>query len=166
MVIYGYQQQTDQSPHYDIEEIEKIEKLLMETPSCRIPIPPGETSPAKTPPTIEDLIKQIHIGMSESELVASLRPGSLDSGTIYWGGTGARRIYFHIAPAKQIWFEISGGSGSPKFGKVVLIGPVEPKTKWTLHGGDSITPAITEFIIPCRFENPLHLNAPTGNPVP
>jgi hypothetical protein len=85
---------------------------------------------------IESALSKISVGTSGSDLVAMLKPSSLDSGTVYWGGSGARRIYFQIADDKQIWFELSGpGEGN----SVTEIGSIESKTKWTRHDGDSIT---------------------------
>lgn len=87
---------------------------------------------------LESALSEISIGTSESDLMAIMTRHSLDSGTVYLGGSGARRIYFGIADDKQIWFELSGpldGNG------VTTIGPIEPKSNWTRHDGDSITVA-------------------------
>lgn len=48
-------------------------------------------------------------------------------------------MYYQIAPTKQIWFEIGGSYDGKNFGKVVHVGPIEPKERWTRHRGDSIT---------------------------
>ena len=104
-------------------------------------LPPRESqkSDKNPPPTLNGLIGQVTIGMSDSALLDRLGPASLDRGTIYWGGSGVKRMYFQIAPAKQIWFEIGGSYDGDKFGQVTRIGPIEPKARWTRHGGDSIT---------------------------
>ena len=86
--------------------------------------------------TAEKAISTIHVGTSEPDLLAAMNPNSIDSGTVYWGGTGARRMYFHIARDKQVWFELSGPAGG---NQVIEIGHIEPKTNWTRHDGDSIT---------------------------
>ena len=73
--------------------------------------------------------------MTEAEGRAILKPYTIDSGTVYWGGSGARRIYFQISESKQIWIEMDGGPD----GHVQIIGNKELKQKWTRHNGDSIT---------------------------
>ena len=86
--------------------------------------------------SIYDAVSNIQIGLSESELMEALKPKCVSSGTVYSGGTGARKIYFQIKPDQQIWFEVAGPSDG---NKITEIGPIEPKTKWTRHDGDSIT---------------------------
>ncbi len=81
-------------------------------------------------------LSKIGIGTGENDLIAAIKPLSLDSGTVYWGGTGSRRVYFQIESNKQIWFELSGPADG---NRVSAIGPKEPKTKWTRRAGDSIT---------------------------
>ena len=73
--------------------------------------------------------------MTEDEVRTILKPHTLDSGSVYWGGSGAKRMYFQIAPNQQIWVEIGGSPDN----KVVGIGEVEKKQKWNKHTGDSIT---------------------------
>ena len=88
--------------------------------------------------SIYDAVSNIQIGLSESELMEALKPKCLSSGTVYSGGTGARRVYFQIKPDQQVWFEVAGPSDG---NEITEIGPIEPKTKWTRHDGDSITVA-------------------------
>jgi len=54
------------------------------------------------------LLSKITIGTLATELVTTIEPKSIASGTVYWVGTNVRRIHFQIEPNKQIWFEISG----------------------------------------------------------
>ena len=86
--------------------------------------------------SIDDAVSRIQIGLSESELMDALKPISVSTGTVYWGGSGARRVYFQLNPQEQIWFEVAGPSDG---NNITAIGPIEPKTKWTHHDGDSIT---------------------------
>lgn len=99
---------------------------------------PSPLSDTKSTRAVESLpaLSEIEIGMTVKELVAMLDPKSLDSGTVYWGGTGARRLYFQMKAGQQIWFEISGPAEGAR---VTQIGPTEPKTEWIRHEGDSIT---------------------------
>jgi hypothetical protein len=85
---------------------------------------------------IDKALSKIAIGTADHDLIAAITPLALDSGTVYWGGTGSRRVYFQIEPDKQIWFELSGPAGG---NRVTAIGPIEPKTKWTRGKGESIT---------------------------
>ena len=97
---------------------------------------PDEVLQVDSVGNIESALSKISVGTLDSDLVAMLKPHSLDSGTVYWGGTGARRMYFQIAVDKQIWFELSGPADG---NRVTVIGKIEPKTKWTRHDGGSIT---------------------------
>jgi hypothetical protein len=82
-----------------------------------------------------DAISKIAIGTKDTELIAVLKPKSLDFGTVYLGGDGRRRMYFQIEPGKQIRFDLSGPAGGDR---VTRIGKISPKTKWTHYDGDSI----------------------------
>src|SRR5262245_19294146 len=97
----------------------------------------GEKQPLPVPVLTEPLavVKQLRVGMTEEAARTALKPVTRASGTVYWGGSGARRVYFQVAPNKQVWVEIGPG---PE-GKVVQVGPLEPKQRWTRHRGDSIT---------------------------
>ena len=90
-------------------------------------------------PDVQEAVGRIRIGMADAEVDAILAPVALDRGSIYWGGSGAKRMVFQIAPTKQISFEIGGSYDVKNFGKVIGIGPIVPKTRWTRHRGDSIT---------------------------
>lgn len=97
-------------------------------------LPEGETHSRDI--DIEDLLKKIKLGSPISEVTSTINPVALASGTVYWGGTGARRIYFQIRSDKQIWFELSGpGDGDC----VTEIGQIESKSEWIWHDNDSIT---------------------------
>ncbi len=99
-------------------------------------IPPDQLPTVESVPQeeIQHTLAQISIGTLDTDLIATLKPKSLDYGTVYGGGTGARRIYFQIAQDKQTWFELSG----PPYDNVTMIGPIEAKTKWSRFEGDSI----------------------------
>lgn len=75
------------------------------------------------------------IGMSEDEVRQVYDPVSIDTGVIYWGGSGSRRIYWQLDPQTQVWAEI----GLRPEARVIALGPREPKQVWVRHGGDSIT---------------------------
>lgn len=57
---------------------------------------------------LEKSISTIGLGTLGPELLATMNPLSIDSGTVFWGGTGARRLYFQVANDKQVWFDLSG----------------------------------------------------------
>ena len=84
---------------------------------------------------VDQAISKLKAGMTEAQARAVLKPHTLDTGTVYWGGSGARRIYFHVSEGEQIWIEMEGGPD----GRVSAIGRRERKQKWTRHRGDSIT---------------------------
>jgi hypothetical protein len=44
----------------------------------------------------EAVVQKLRAGMSEGEVRAVMRTVALDSGTVYWGGSGARRLYFEL----------------------------------------------------------------------
>ena len=75
------------------------------------------------------------VGMSAEAAISQMRPQSSDWGRVYWGGSGASRLYFQTSSTQQVWLEVSG---APDFA-VTAIGAPEPKTEWTHHSGDSIT---------------------------
>jgi len=81
-------------------------------------------------------VNSLRVGMNEAEALDIMRPVSLDWGRVYYGGTGAGRLYFQISDSRQLWLD-SGGALSNW--KVTGIGALEPKTKWTHFRGDSIT---------------------------
>ena len=96
----------------------------------------SQTIPLDDGVKIKLALAKISVGTDENELVATMKPYSLDIGTVYFGGTGARQIYFQIANDKQIWFLLSG----PTDGDCVTeIGSIEPKRRWIRHNGGSIT---------------------------
>jgi hypothetical protein len=64
-----------------------------------------------------------------------MRTVAFDSGTVYWGGSGARRLYFELPQKRQVWVECAGATGG---WKVVEVGRIEPKQRWARHGGNSI----------------------------
>ena len=73
--------------------------------------------------------------MKDDAAISLLRPTSLDWGRVYWGGSGASRLYFQTSRTQQVWLEVSG---APDFA-VTAVGTPEPKSEWTHHDGDSIT---------------------------
>ncbi|MBN2493618.1 MAG: hypothetical protein JXR96_03415 [Deltaproteobacteria bacterium] len=84
---------------------------------------------------VDKAISELKPGMTEAQVRALLEPHSVDSGTVYWGGSGARRIYFQLSGSEQIWIEMGRG---PQ-GRVAAIGGKEPKQPWTRHDGGSIS---------------------------
>jgi len=87
---------------------------------------------------VNEALARTKIGTTESELREIMKPFILDHGTTYWGGSGARRIFFHLSGNKQVWFEIGGSYAKEHIDKVIEIGAVTPKAEWTRYGGDSI----------------------------
>jgi len=63
-----------------------------------------------------------------------MRPISVGWGRVYYGGTGASRLYFQVSTNEWVWLDVSG---APDF-SVIAIGRPEPKAKWTRQKGDSI----------------------------
>jgi len=90
---------------------------------------------AATQPSPE-AVPELEIGMTETEARQIMGPHAIDTGTVHWGGSGARRIYFQISPTEQLWIEIGS---SRRHGRITWVGRIEPKREWTSHGGDSIT---------------------------
>jgi hypothetical protein len=88
---------------------------------------------------LDQRLAKVDVGTPESDLVALLGELATDSGTVYWGGSGAKRMYFQITSTKQVWFEIGGSYDGDNSGKIVMVSPIEPKTKWVRHRGDSIS---------------------------
>ena len=86
--------------------------------------------------TPEAIVHGVGVGMSEGQVRSALKAVALDSGTVYWGGSGARRLYFELPPQRQVWVECAGASGG---WKVVEVGRIEPKQRWVRHSGDAIT---------------------------
>jgi hypothetical protein len=83
----------------------------------------------------ESVVQDIRVGMSEGEVRTAMKTVALDSGTVYWGGSGAKRLYFELPQQRQVWVECAGASGGAK---VVEIGHIEPKKRWVRYTGDSI----------------------------
>jgi hypothetical protein len=88
------------------------------------------------PDATQRVMRQLRIGMKEAEVVALMRPVSLDLGRVYYGGSGAGRLYFQVSGTQQIWLKSDGARSN---WTVVEIGAPEPKSKWTRYNGDSIT---------------------------
>jgi hypothetical protein len=86
-------------------------------------------------PTTRPMTRVAEPGMSESEARQVYDPISIDRGVVYWGGSGARRMYWQLDANTQTWVEIGPGP----HGCVTEVGPREPKRTWTRHRGDSIT---------------------------
>ena len=78
------------------------------------------------------VIAKLHVGMKESDAIALMKPASLDSGCLYYGGSGRSRLYFQCSSYQQIWIEAN-------LGVITQVGKLEPKIKWTRYAGDSIT---------------------------
>jgi hypothetical protein len=72
--------------------------------------------------------------MKADDAISLMRPTSVDWGRVYWGGSGASRLYFQVNATQQVWLEVSG---APDFA-VTAISKPETKRKWTHFSGDSI----------------------------
>lgn len=83
-------------------------------------------------------INALRVGASEADVLALLRPVSLDSGRVTWGGTGSGVLYFQVSATQQISVEIDGTKGFV----VSRIGKLEPLGVWTRDrfGGLSVQP--------------------------
>ena len=112
----------------------------------------GQRTSAPTgDPTDERINKALlglRVGMSEAEVREAIKPHVIKTGTVYWGGTGARRIYFQISEHEQVWIEIDGWSD-----RVCLVGKREQKQEWIWHRGDSITIADGQYTSGPTLEN-------------
>ena len=84
----------------------------------------------------EMVVSALQVGMSEKAVRSSMMPVALDSGAVYLGGSGARRLYFALPEKRQLWVECGGAADG---WNVVEVGRIEPKHRWVRHGGDSIT---------------------------
>jgi hypothetical protein len=78
------------------------------------------------PPLTRTAIETLRVGMPEHDLVALMRPLSLDSGRVTFGGTGSGRLYFQVSKTQQIWADIDGTKGFAVF----AIGKPEPLGAW------------------------------------
>src|SRR2546430_9954519 len=68
---------------------------------------PSQSSPAN-PGIPSETTGGVHIGTKDKEAISLMRPGSLDWGRVYWGGSGASQLYFQINTTQQARFEVSG----------------------------------------------------------
>jgi len=75
---------------------------------------------------------QVHLGMSESEVVALMRPVATDWGRKTFGASGSGRLYFQLSPTQQVWYSFGGYLEGFK---LFDIGKPEPKTEWTRERG-------------------------------
>lgn len=98
------------------------------------------------PPATEQAMRQLHIGMTESQALEILKPVSMDWGRVTYGGTGAGELCFQVSSAQQIRLGVgpktkkstSGTSDESILSKISPgpeffvnhIGPVEPKREW------------------------------------
>jgi hypothetical protein len=87
-------------------------------------------------PNPEAIVQGVRAGMSEGQVRSAMKAVALDSGTVSWGGSGARRLYFELPQQRQVWVECAGASGG---WQIVEVGRIEPKQRWVRHTGDSIT---------------------------
>jgi len=87
-------------------------------------------------PETQSAVSRLRVGMNEADVILLMRPVSLDWGRIYYGGTGAGRLYFQISSTQQVWLD---SEGSLSDWRVTAIGVPEPKAKWIHYSGDSIS---------------------------
>lgn len=90
------------------------------------------------PPRTRSAIQTLKAGMSEADVVALLRPLSLESGRVTYGGTGSGRVYFRVSETQQLRVEVTGGP-TPL---VREVGPIEPLGIWKhdYHAGLIVLP--------------------------
>lgn len=70
---------------------------------------------------------------SEAEVRRAYASRAIDSGVVYWGGTGRRTLYIALEDGTQMWFDLDF------HGTVKNAGGPEPKVRWVHHDRDSIT---------------------------
>ena len=73
------------------------------------------------------------VGQSEAEVRGAYASRAIDSGVMYWGGSGRRTLYIALEDGTQGWFVLDFR------GTVEMAGGPEPKTRWVHHERDSIT---------------------------
>src|SRR5690349_16312712 len=78
-------------------------------------------------PKTRAAMNALHLGVPEADVLALLRPVSLDSGRVTWGGTGCGVLYFRVSETQQLSVEIDGAKGFI----VSRIGRPEPFGIWT-----------------------------------
>ena len=108
--------------------------LLLST----LPLFAEEAPPSEIPARTSAAIQKLRVGVREDDVVALLRPLSLDFGRVSWGGTGSGRLYFRVSTTQQLWVEIDGTKGFV----ASAIGTPEPLGVWTRlrAGGVSVQP--------------------------
>lgn len=73
------------------------------------------------------------VGQSEAEVRGAYASRVVDSGVMYWGGSGRRTLYIAFEDGTQVWFDLDF------HGTVKNAGGPEPKVRWVHHDRDSIT---------------------------
>jgi hypothetical protein len=123
----------------------KYQATLLSLQQVREAAPPQEpvdqgaaSSAAQLSAEVRQVLDGLQVGMDEADAVRHLKPVALDHGTTYFGGSGAKVLYYQLTLESQIGIRIGGSADPATFGKVVEIGRVEPKTIWRRFEGDSI----------------------------
>ena len=100
-------------------------------------------------PSVETAVKRLHIGMTEGEALAIMKPVSLNWGRVTYGGTGAGELYFQVSTTQQIRLGVGPNMENKSFGTaaetalfpsvrsgpefvVGSIGHLERKTAWVV----------------------------------
>lgn len=73
------------------------------------------------------------VGESEADVRGAYASHAIDSGVVYWGGSGRRTLYLALENGTQLWFDLD------LRGTVVGAGGPEPKGRWVHYDRDSIT---------------------------
>lgn len=73
------------------------------------------------------------VGQSEAEVREAYASRAIDSGVVYWGGSGRRTLYIALEEGTQVWFDLD------LRGAVEMAGGPEPKARWVHHERDAIT---------------------------
>jgi hypothetical protein len=87
-------------------------------------------------------VAKLRRGMTEAEVRRQMKAFVVDSGKIYFGGTGHSRLYLALPGNRQLWLDLGGTIDDYK---VVIVGRIEPKQAWRRFDGDRIVVADLTF---------------------
>lgn len=93
---------------------------------CAMPLFAGEKPPDDVSVEARTAIESLKVGMEEGQVVALLRPVSIEFGRVTYGGSGAGCGYFRISETRQV--SVAFG-GFPSF-LALSIGQPEPLESW------------------------------------
>lgn len=98
--------------------------------------------------SIDVAMSKIHLGMNEKDLLSVIKPIALKTGVVYWGGSGAHRLYFQVEKHSQFWVEI----GSMDKSIVTSIGPLEPMGVWKYNVDGSLMAVQLPVLVPNKIQ--------------